>query len=105
MKIRRIVSFSLLLLLTVGCATNNEVSQQEIQNQNIAADIVSAVLFDNDLDTLASYNIRKSGRIVIKFDESVSGQRYRKVVELLRSNADIKGVSAEQAGVEVCAAR
>jgi hypothetical protein len=105
MQIHRIVSFSLLLFLNTGCVSDNLVSQEEIQNQSKAADIVSAVLFDNDLDTLASYNIRKSGLVVIKFDESVSDQKYRKVVELLRSNTDIKGVRAEQAGVVVCGVR
>ena len=102
MTIYRTVLVSLLLLLLTGCATNNEVSQQELENQNKASEIVSAVLFDNDLDGLASYNIRKSGFVVIIFDQSVADERYRKVVDLLRSNADIKGVRAEQDGVEVC---
>ena len=102
MKMYRTVLFSLLLLLFTGCVTDNEVSQQELENQNKASEIVSGVLFDNDLDSLASYNIRKSGFVVIIFDESVSNERYRKVVDLLRSNADIKGVRAEQNGVEVC---
>jgi len=102
MKMYRTVLFSLLLLLFTGCVTDNEVSQQELENQNKASEIVSGALFDNDLDSLASYNIRKSGFVVIIFDESVSDERYRKVVDLLRSNADIKGVRAEQNGVEVC---
>jgi uncharacterized lipoprotein len=72
MTIYRTVLVSLLLLLLTGCATDNEVSQQEIAIQNKASEIVSGVLFDNDLDTLASYNIRKSGFVVIIFDESVA---------------------------------
>ncbi|MEA1890763.1 MAG: hypothetical protein U9N50_13440 [Pseudomonadota bacterium] len=96
------VLVSLLLLLLTSCVTDNEISQEELEKQNKVSEIISAVLFDNDLDSLASYNIRRSGFVVIIFDESVADEKYRKVVDLLRSNAVIKGVRAKQNGVEIC---
>ena len=60
------------------------------------------ILFDNDLDNAASYNIRKNGYVVIKFDSSVPEIKYTEVVNLLRSSKRLNGVFAEQSGVEVC---
>lgn len=97
----KLVFFSLVFLL-VGCVSNNVVTKEEVATQNRVDTAVSGILFDNDLDKEASYNIRKSGHVVIKFHESVSTKTYTRVVELMRNNKDIPSVYAEQGGVEVC---
>ena len=102
MQLIKTISTSILLLILVGCVSDKVLTQDEIEKQNKAAEVVSGVLFDNDLSDSASYNIRKDGHVVIIFDDSVSDKKYTKVVQLLRSNADIKGVRAEQFGIEVC---
>lgn len=95
----RILLFGLLLS---GCTSGNVVTKEEINRQNKADAVVSGILFDKDLDNSASYNIRRNGLVVIKFDDSVSSQTYTEVVDLLRSSAEIHGVRAEQGGREVC---
>ena len=102
MRLIKTISTSILLMLLVGCVSDNALTQSEVENQNKAADVVSSILFEKDLDDSASYNIRKDGYVVIIFDDKVSDTKYTDVVSLLRSNNDIKGVRAEQFGVEVC---
>ena len=103
----RIPVFSLLLVLALlaGCADNNAVTRAEIETQNRADAVVSGLLFEKSLDNAASYNIRKNGFVVIKFDESVSGRTYTDIVTSLRSSPEIAGVKAEQGGREVCPLR
>lgn len=103
MQIIITVSLSILSLFLAGCVSDKVLSQDEIENQNKASAIVAGILFEHDLDDSASYNIRKTGYVVIMFDDNVSEKKYTEVVKLLRSNADIKGLRAEQFGVEVCA--
>jgi hypothetical protein len=89
-------------VLLSGCAGQQSLSQEEIEIQNKADLVVSGLLFDRELDQTASYNVRKDGFVVIKFDKSVPSETYTRVVEMLRSNPDIRGVRAEQGGREVC---
>jgi len=86
----------------LGCAADNVLTKDEIASQNNSSQIVTNVLFVNDVDEVASYNIRKDGYVVIQFDSSVSEEKYTKVVNQLRSSKIITGVWAEQSGVEVC---
>jgi len=102
MHIIRVISLVIFSSILVGCVTDSVLTQEEVENQNKASEVVSGVLFEKDLDDSASYNIRKSGYVVILFDESVSSKRYTEVVHLLRSSPNIKGVRAEQNGAEVC---
>lgn len=102
MQVRFILMSIYTLFLLTGCVTNNEITQEEIEVQNMAADAVSGILFDRDLETLASYNIRKDGFVVILFNDSVTENQYTQVVRLLRDSPSIKGVRAEQDGSEVC---
>jgi hypothetical protein len=95
----------LVLGLVTGCAANNVVTKEEIETQNRADAVVSGLLFDNNLDNAASYNIRKNGFVVINFDESVAERTYTEIVHSLRSSPEITGVKAEQSGREVCPLR
>mgnify|MGYP001824236187 CR=1 FL=1 len=90
------------MLVLSGCVANGVVTKEEMATQNRVDAAVSGTLFENDMDQEASYNIRKSGHVVIKFDESVSSHTYTRIVELLRKHEDIPSVYAEQGGVEVC---
>ena len=101
MKLRFIPSALLLLLLT-ACVDENTLTSDEIKTQNKVDSIVAGTLFEHELDTLASYNVRKDGFLVIKFDKSVKQDKYTRIVDQLRSNPDISGVRAEQGGREVC---
>lgn len=98
--------FLVLLLVTVfiaGCATDQVISQDDMRVQNAAAAEVASVLFEKEMDHLASYNVRSSGYVVIKFDRSVPFDKYNDVVTTLRSKKAISGVYAEQGGKQVCA--
>lgn len=92
----------LLFLFLTACVDQNTLTKEEIETQNKVDSIVAGTLFEHELDTLASYNVRKDGFLVIKFDKSVTQEKYTQVVDQLRSNTDINGVRAEQAGREVC---
>jgi hypothetical protein len=92
----------LVILAGGGCTSQQSLSKEEQANQSRVDSLVSSVLFDNELDEEASYNIHRDGYIVIKFAESVPFAKYNHVVDVLRSNKTIKGLRAEQSGKEVC---
>ena len=96
-------AMSLIVLLIVsGCMSQSVLTKEEIETQNWADAAVSGVLFEYELDDEASYNVHKDGFLVIKFADSVPSSQYTQVVEILRSNPQIRGVRAEQGGKEVC---
>jgi len=100
----------LFLILTLAtslfaCTADNVLTKENIETQKSSSKVVANVLFENDIDETASYNVRKDGYVVIQFDSSVSEDTYTKVVNQLRSNNDVSGVWAEQSGVEVCPLR
>ena len=94
--------FIFLFITILTACQSNELSPQEIAIQNAADAEVAAVLFEKDLDNHASYNVHKDGSVVIKFDRSVSSERYTDVVDTLRATAEINSVYAEQSGHQVC---
>jgi hypothetical protein len=96
------VIYGLALLFLSGCASDQVISQEEMRVQDAAAAEVANVLFDKQMDNLASYNVRRDGKVVIKFDQSVSFASYNDVVETLRSKKAISAVYAEQGGKQVC---
>jgi len=102
MRYQYIIPVLMIYTLLSGCAGNNAITQEEVEKQNTADATVAGLLFEHELDTFASYNIRNNGFVVIKFDESVSRSKYTEVVNTLRSSAGLKGVRAEQSGIEVC---
>ena len=105
MNINKVIWMFILAVGVVGCTADNVLTKEEIENQNNSSKVVTDVLFENDLDQTASYNIRKDGYVVIQFDSSVSEKKYTEVVNQLRSNSSILGVWAEQSGVEICPLR
>jgi len=98
----KIIGLVFLIIFLSSCVPDNVLTKEEIDNQDKAARVVTNTLFENDLDVMASYNIRKDGLVVIKFDQSVSEVKFTKIVNLLRANPDIQGLRAEQGGIEVC---
>ena len=101
----QVVCYSLLLFcfsFLTGCASQQSLTPEEMAIQNRADAVVSNLLFEEELDQGASYNVRKDGFVVIKFAKSVPSDTYTRVVEMLRSSSDIRGVRAEQGGREVC---
>lgn len=91
--------------LLIACSSQNVLTEQEIKIQNAADSVVAELLFEKELEVTASYNIRKNGFVVIRFDKSVPDKVYSEVVKTLRGNSKIAGVLAEQEGVEVCPLR
>ena len=91
--------------ILIGCSSQNVLTEEEIKTQNAADSVVAELLFEKELTLTASYNIRKSGFVVIRFDKSVPSNVYTEVVNTLRKNTHIPGVQAEQEGVEVCPLR
>ena len=99
----RLTLLSLLAVLYLsGCVSDQIISQEEMRVQDASAAEVAGVLFDQGMDTLASYNVRRDGYVVIKFDPSVSFDKYNDTVQILRSKKTISGVYAEQGGKQVC---
>lgn len=101
-KIAYIFTIILCTTFLISCSSQDVLTEQEIKNQNAADSVVAELLFEKDLTLTASYNIRKSGFVVIRFDKSVPTNVYTDVVNTLRKNTQIPGVEAEQEGVEVC---
>ena len=94
--------YLLALLFLAGCASDQVISQEEMRVQDAAAAEVANVLFEKEMDSLASYNVWRNGYVVIKFDQSVSFAQYNDVVDTLRNKKAISGVYAEQGGRQVC---
>jgi outer membrane murein-binding lipoprotein Lpp len=94
--------FVLATSFLTGCASDQVISQEEMRVQDAAATEVANVLFDAKMDSLASYNVRRDGYVVIKFDQSVTFADYNNVVQILRDKKAINGVYAEQGGKQVC---
>jgi len=105
MKIRKTFLMLSLTSSLFACISDDVLTNEDIKTQNISSKVVANILFDNDIDETASYNIRKDGYVVIQFDSSVSEKTYTKVVNQLRSNSSVPGVWAEQSGLEVCSLR
>ena len=95
----------LCITIIIGCSSQDVLTEEEIKTQNAADSVVAELLFEKELTLTASYNIRKSGFVVIRFDKSVPSNVYTDVVNTLRKNTYIHGVQAEQEGVEVCPLR
>ena len=108
MKQKRFL-FIFLSLLAISflsaCASDQIISQEEMRVQDASAAVVANVLFEKEMDNLASYNVRRDGYVVIKFDQTVSFDKYNDVVQTLRSKKEISGVYAEQGGKQVCGLR
>ena len=97
--------FLFLTLVFLNACSEQNLTAEEYATQAKASEAVSDVLFDQDLSEKASYNVRKSGEVVILFTPKVKQQNYTKAVETLRKNPYIKAVYAEQDGREVCPVR
>lgn len=93
---------AIIAFFVTACVDQNTLTKEEMIKQSQADAFVSGILFESDMDALASYNIRKDGFVVIKFDESIKSKEYTEVVETLRSSSELTGVRAEQGGREVC---
>lgn len=93
------------IFAVIGCSSQNVLTEQEIKTQDDADNVIAELLFEKELTVTASYNVRKSGFVVIRFDKSVSDKIYTEVVRTLRNDNKIPGVYAEQEGVEVCPLR
>jgi len=91
------------LLLISGCSTTSLISDEELARQNSIDDIVSNTLFDHDIADVTSYKIRLDGHVIINFATTVSTEAYSTVVNKLRKNDSILGVSASQDGTNICA--
>lgn len=96
------ICYCLFVITTLTACQSNELTAEEIASQNAADAEVAAVLFDNEMDNYASYNVHKDGSVIIKFDKSVPSQAYTSVVDILRSKKEINDVFATQSGYEVC---
>jgi len=94
--------FLVSLILLTGCSSNNFITEQQVETQSRADIAVASILFDTEMSTHASYNVRKNGHVEIEFAKSVKLFNYTMVVEKLRNHRDIKSVFAIQSGQVVC---
>ena len=92
-------------LVLSSCASQHELTQDQVKIQAAADAAVANILFDKDASDMASYNVRKDGFVVITFGRSVGFETYNDVVQTLRAHESIKDVRADQAGREVCPLR
>ena len=100
-KILIFLSFFLL----ASCTGNTALTQAERNRQQVADYRVASILFENELEGEASYNVHTDGSVVILFDESVSFADYTRVVGQMRAVPEIRAVRATQSGREVCPLR
>ncbi len=89
------------ILLLTACQSN-ELSPEEIAIQDAADKRLSSLLFEQNLDNHASYNVHKDGSVIIHFDRNVSSESYTDIVQKLRAAPEISSVYAEQGGQQVC---
>ena len=94
--------FGLASLVLTACVDQNTLTSEQMELQGKADNAVAGILFENEIDTKASYNIHKDGFVVIKFHESVPEEVYTRTVDEMRSNTLISGVDAWQGGRNVC---
>jgi len=92
----------LYLLNLISCSSANILTEQQRTIQNNADREVATVLFDQNITNLASYKVHSDGLVVISFDKKITEKQYTTIVNSLRNNKFIHGVSAEQQGIEVC---
>ena len=71
MTIYRLTLLTLSLLIMSACVDENSLTAEEIEIQNKATAAVTEILFNHEVDSAASYNIRKDGFVVIHFDPAV----------------------------------
>ncbi|BBP45802.1 hypothetical protein THMIRHAS_11750 [Thiosulfatimonas sediminis] len=100
------IIFVLIGVVALGACSQNplyqSLTEQEMGVQQAADAATALIIFDNQLDQQASYIVDATGRVHIKFTEQVSFVDYNRVVEQMRSDANIRSVYAEQSGSEVC---
>ena len=89
-------------LVFSACVDRNTLTSEQMELQGKADDAVAGILFENEIDTKASYNIHKDGFVVIKFHDSVPEEIYTRAVDEMRSSTLISGVDAWQGGRNVC---
>ena len=90
------------LVFLQACSTSQVLTEDQRARQDKVDGIVAGILFENDLDTLAAYNVGLDGYVKINFHPSAQFLNYDKAVRELRANPEVKGVYAEQSGGEVC---
>lgn len=90
------------MLLMTGCNSQQVLTEQEKRIQAQAESAVAEMLFEANMDTQASYNVRKNGHVEIKFTPQVSLLDYTLMVKKLRQDSRITSVYATQSGSEVC---
>jgi len=105
MKNIRKILFILSCFLLASCTGGTALTQAERSRQQAADYSVATILFDNELEGQASYNVHTDGSVVILFDESVSFADYTRVVGQMRAVPEIRAVRATQSGREVCPLR
>ena len=98
-----VVIFSSFLL--AACTGGAALTQAERSLQQAADYSVATILFENELEGQASYNVHTDGSVVILFDENVSFADYTRVVGQMRAVPEIRAVRATQSGREVCPLR
>ncbi|MDH3353842.1 MAG: hypothetical protein OEL79_01360 [Chromatiales bacterium] len=89
-------------LLLSSCAGPNELSKEEIIIQQNATDALTQILFENDLDENASFEVEKNGFVNLRIQGLVAIKTYTHAIDELRAHKDIHGVRAEQGGIEIC---
>lgn len=102
MKYILTIILSVLILSLSACVDDNTLTAEQIKIQQKATDVVAQVLFEYEIDTRASYNVRKNGFVVIKFNKDIPFDVYNAAVADLRASRHITGVDAWQGGRNVC---
>ena len=100
----KIVTF-LSFFFLASCTGGTALTQAERNRQQAADYSVATILFDNELEGQASYNVHTDGSVVILFEDNVSFADYTRVVGEMREVPEIRAVRATQSGREVCPLR
>jgi len=92
--------------MVYGIAAANTVLAEDSKDLNSkATDAVTEILFDVDIDDLASYTINNKGFLDITFASNTPDLLYSLMLNKFRHHPDIKGVLAGRGGPASSCAR
>lgn len=92
----RLVSFFLALFISFGIATTGPAVAEDLESK--ATDAVTAILFEQEAEAIASYRISEKGFVDITFARDTPDLIYGVILNKLLHHPDITGVLAGKNG-------
>ena len=95
----KFLSYFFAVVMAYGIASTNTVLAKDLKDLNSkATDAVTEILFDTNIDDLATYKINDIGFLEITFANNTPDLLYSLMLNKFRNHPDIKGVLAGRGG-------